>query len=975
MGLYKKIFCWTAGKDHSTGAIAGNLEGSASVSADPPSQQQVGGQFTVTLKVDLKVMPGVSNRAFVWDLSADDEILSAPRGADVRAEPGKKYQILIRLDANGHKEAVLTYDCLKAGTTQLAFSIVRKPEHQEAQTLDIGLQLTCTAADPGPAPNQAPRITPPAPDPSPIPPGAPRSYLPTAVDPDGDKTVWELLIHPEGMTINPNTGEIQWTPQSDQTGTHPVRIRVSDGRGGVAEADFTVTVAAAPPPPVEPLTLTASVVNPLAAPGVDPGFAFRIVNPNGVAATGVNLTISQDALGVAFSPITAPSGWTCVTTLVQIVCNAAEIVAGAAVDFAIVTGTSQVGVPRVNVEAILSAVSPPTLRTSPVSSTMNAPFVQVTKVHAINNDRNATFQLAPGLTVAYTITVANVGSAPATSFDIRDRMHEHLRFAGSNPPGACAPDMGPNDLVCSFTNLAPGASFSFQVLAQPTRTGTLDNLAWEVDVQPHQGAARMMGEFNQTFTTITSPDITSLTVSSQDSLIVRGNTANVTVTAHISDGQQLDWTQFSTWSSTDLTVADVSTDFGSRGIIRGLANGTATILIVDPSSGKSVGVFVTVDEPPTAVFSADCPRVLCQFDGSSSSDNGTIATYHWDFGDGSTATVNTPTFGHHYAAPGTYHVTLTVTDNVGLTATTSLDVTAIGQMPVASFTHECTDRACTFDASGSTDADGEIVSYVWDFGDGTVDAGSQVEHTYPADGTYTVRLRVEDNDGLITTISSQVTVTAVLSSATLYMTRSAGPTPLPWLFSVRHDSSAGTVTMLPPLAFGGTQPGPMAGGNTILAVADQGDNTLSNTSTVHFFVPDQAGNWVLDVIVPLDANFVRDLVFDPAGRFLWVSYSKAVFGGIEEHLGRDRRRDQDRGHTAQPRRHVHQARCEPRRGAAVPVFPQPDRKCAGHLVLRRERQPRSTIFAIRAASKRSGRAGADRVRRHERGHAVRSETG
>ncbi|WP_425581374.1 PKD domain-containing protein [Streptomyces sodiiphilus] len=66
---------------------------------------------------------------------------------------------------------------------------------------------------------------------------------------------------------------------------------------------------------------------------------------------------------------------------------------------------------------------------------------------------------------------------------------------------------------------------------------------------------------------------------------------------------------------------------------------------------------------------------LCIFDGSGSSDpDGSIASYHWDFGDGTTGTgVSGWKF---YNSAGTYTVTLTVTDNEGATGTTSTTVRA-----------------------------------------------------------------------------------------------------------------------------------------------------------------------------------------------------------------------------------------------------------------------------------------------------------
>jgi PKD repeat protein len=70
--------------------------------------------------------------------------------------------------------------------------------------------------------------------------------------------------------------------------------------------------------------------------------------------------------------------------------------------------------------------------------------------------------------------------------------------------------------------------------------------------------------------------------------------------------------------------------------------------------------------PPVAKFSIDCDTQACAFDGTGSFDpDGTIVTYEWDFGDGQSAVGPTPI--HHFDAPGTYDVELTVTDNHGVT--------------------------------------------------------------------------------------------------------------------------------------------------------------------------------------------------------------------------------------------------------------------------------------------------------------------
>jgi PKD repeat protein len=102
-------------------------------------------------------------------------------------------------------------------------------------------------------------------------------------------------------------------------------------------------------------------------------------------------------------------------------------------------------------------------------------------------------------------------------------------------------------------------------------------------------------------------------------------------------------------------------------------------------------------------------------------------------------------------------ITLTVIDAKGLTDTETKEVT-LKAPPVASFTASATYLVVQVDASASTDPDGSIASYAWNFGDGGTASGGTASHTYASDGTYTITLTVTDNDGLTDTDSKSVTV-------------------------------------------------------------------------------------------------------------------------------------------------------------------------------------------------------------------------
>jgi PKD repeat protein len=176
------------------------------------------------------------------------------------------------------------------------------------------------------------------------------------------------------------------------------------------------------------------------------------------------------------------------------------------------------------------------------------------------------------------------------------------------------------------------------------------------------------------------------------------------------------------------------------------------------------------NQPPTASFaySPGSPILgaAVAFDASGSMDpDGAIVSYAWDFGDGASASGKTTS--HAYATAGTYTVRLVVTDDDGATGTTTRSVvvtppTPANQPPTASFVYSpgspIAGATVAFDASGSMDPDGAIVSYAWDFGDGGTASGAAVTHAYAFTGTYPVRLAVTDNDGLTDTTTRSIGV-------------------------------------------------------------------------------------------------------------------------------------------------------------------------------------------------------------------------
>jgi hypothetical protein len=217
-------------------------------------------------------------------------------------------------------------------------------------------------------------------------------------------------------------------------------------------------------------------------------------------------------------------------------------------------------------------------------------------------------------------------------------------------------------------------------------------------------------------------------------------------------------------------------------------------------------------------------------DGSGSFDpeGGRIASYRFDFGDGTVVGPQSgPTAAHTYAA-GDWTATLTVTDSLGASGTTTVAITvtpvAGNQPPTASLvvtpSSGTAPLAVTADGSGSSDPEGgRIASYRFDFGDGTVvgpQPGATAAHTYAA-GNWTVTLTVTDSLGATGTAPRAVAVTGNRPpTASLVVTPSSGNAPLAVtangsasvdpdggrIFSYRFDFGDGTVV--------GPQPGATA---------------------------------------------------------------------------------------------------------------------------------------------------------------------
>jgi PKD repeat protein len=122
--------------------------------------------------------------------------------------------------------------------------------------------------------------------------------------------------------------------------------------------------------------------------------------------------------------------------------------------------------------------------------------------------------------------------------------------------------------------------------------------------------------------------------------------------------------------------------------------------------------------------------------------------------------------------------------NGSCTIVNTLEAPLPNDPPTASFTYSCTELSCSFNASASSDSDGSITGYSWNFGDGSSGSGVTTSHTYGAGQTYTVQLTVTDNDGATDSAVQNVTVSAppsiITLSATGYKVKGRQKADLSW---------------------------------------------------------------------------------------------------------------------------------------------------------------------------------------------------
>ena len=214
-----------------------------------------------------------------------------------------------------------------------------------------------------------------------------------------------------------------------------------------------------------------------------------------------------------------------------------------------------------------------------------------------------------------------------------------------------------------------------------------------------------------------------------------------------------------------------------------------------------------VNQPPVAsfTFSPTSPTVnqVVTFDASGSFDpDGTISSYRWDLNNDGVIDVTGLRVTARFGSARSFTAKLTVIDNQGASTSTTqtVNVGQTNQAPTASFTFSPNspqvNQAVQFNANRSSDPDGSIVDYRWDFNsDGNIDSvGSNVVTQFNTSGNFQVTLTVVDNNGASNSTSRTVSVSTPAPPAPSPIQISSGTHNVIWTNVVNASANGNTLT-------------------------------------------------------------------------------------------------------------------------------------------------------------------------------------
>lgn len=412
------------------------------------------------------------------------------------------------------------------------------------------------------------------------------------------------------------------------------------------------------------------------------------------------------------------------------------------------------------------------------------------------------------------------------------------------PPSAAfsaSPTSGCGPLTVVFTNQSTGnpTSYNWQFPGGTPSSSTEQNPTvvyntpgtYSVTLTVSNAAGSNTATQNNYITVLASP--TAGFTSS-----INGSTASFTNTS--TNATTYAW-NFGDGGTSNLTNP-VHT-YGADGIY------TVTLTATGPCGTVTSTQSLTIATPPTAGFTASptsgCGPLTVQFTNASSPNT---TTWNWQFAGGTPSSSTQQSPSVVYNTPGTYSVTLTVSNSTGSNTITQTNYITVNPSPTAGFTSSINGLTASF-TNTSTNA----TSYSWNFGDGGTSNLANPLHTYTTDGVYTVTLTATGPCGTVTATQTVTIVTVPTAGFTASPTSGCGP------LTVQYTSTSSPNTTSWNWQFPGGTPSSSTQQNPLIVYNAAGTYSVtltvsnaagSNTATQNNFVtvnPDPAAAFTSSV--------------------------------------------------------------------------------------------------------------------------------
>ena len=524
----------------------------------------------------------------------------------------------------------------------------------------------------------------------------------SATDPDGGTVQLRASNLPTGATFVDNlnnTGSFSWTPASDQSGNYMTLFTADDMSGGLDAKGVPIQVND---------VNAAPVLNPIGDQAVQQGGEMSI-QISGFDPEGAAVSFSETGLP-SYGYLDDAGNGTAWLTLMP---SASEPAGATSMTVHLSDGQN-----TTSETFSIRVYEPGNANTPSLSTVANQSLaegetrsVSVSATDADNNVMSWTSSL-PGFA-----SLVSTGSFPGSAT-------ARLDLA----PGFCAAGTYSASITVSDGSWSDTKSFTVNV------TDVNRVPSWS---PPSGGYVVSLNEGSSANLSVLAADPDQQCGAAAPMLSLQGAPSSLTVTFTDQGGGS--------------GLLHMSAGFSAAGTYQ------ITLRARDAAGSADVSVQVTVqnvNRAPVAScggpYSGLVGTAVSMGSTGSSDPDGDALSYAWTFGDGWTGSGQTPS--HTYAVGGTYNVCLTVTDagtpNLTDTKCTTATVQNVNRAPVASCDGPYTGYVgapVSMSSTGSSDADGDLLTCAWTFGDGGTGTGPALSHAYAASDTFDVCLIVRDN--------------------------------------------------------------------------------------------------------------------------------------------------------------------------------------------------------------------------------------